>query len=340
MSTSVASVVSHFPSAENGFTTTTSGSVSSGATTVGLNSVAGYANGEIAVFVIDPSNASKQTFTGTIDTSGVQVTDVVWTAGSNTTHAVGATVVDYATATHISMMTKGLLVEHNQDGTHSSVTADDIVIADGGTLDVDTINEATSANGVTIDGLNIKDGALTTADSVDSTNIDFGGSGAGVWWEEIGRTTLGSAGDTISVTPIAARKWLAFKIAVQGTGGTISVAIRFNNDSGSNYAYMSSTNGGADSTTTSATSISLTSAVTYANFECSGFCTNIAAKEKLPELHRLIPNTAGAGTAPSSAFFVGKWANTSDQITRIDVLNLSGTGDFAIGSEVVVLGHD
>lgn len=159
MSTSVASVVSHFPSAENGFTTTTSGSVSSGATTVGLNSVAGYANGEVAVFVIDPSNASKQTFTGIIDTSGVQVTSVVWTAGSNTTHASGATVVDYATATHISMMTKGLLVQHKQDGTHAN------------TITTNTINENTAANGVTVDGLNLKDSKLNTNDSVVTTNI-------------------------------------------------------------------------------------------------------------------------------------------------------------------------
>lgn len=121
MATSVSSVVSHFPSAENGFTTTTSGSVSSGATTVGLNSVAGYANGEIVVFVIDPTDATKkQTFTGTIDTAGVQVTDVVWTAGTNQTHALGATVVDYATATHISMVSKGILVEHAQSGVHSA----------------------------------------------------------------------------------------------------------------------------------------------------------------------------------------------------------------------------
>lgn len=120
MSTSVLSVVSHFPSAENGFTTTTSGSVSSGAATVGLNSVAGYTNGEIVVFVIDPTDISKkQTFTGVIDTAGTQVTSVVWTAGTNQTHAAGATVVDYATATHISMITKGLLVEHAQTGLHT-----------------------------------------------------------------------------------------------------------------------------------------------------------------------------------------------------------------------------
>jgi len=146
MSTSVASVTNHFPSAENGFTTTTSGSVSSGATTVGLNSVAGYSNGEVAVFVIDPSNASKQTFTGTIDTSGVQVTGVKWTAGTNTTHAAGATVVDYATATHISMMTKGILVEHDQDGTHSDITATSIT-ATTGTFTNLTISGAATEEG-------------------------------------------------------------------------------------------------------------------------------------------------------------------------------------------------
>lgn len=110
MSTNVNTVTNHYPSPQNGFTTTTSGSVGSGAATVGLNSIAGYTNGQIIVLVIDPTDASKkQTFTGVVDTAGVQVTGVKWTAGTNQTHALGATVVDYATATHISMITKGLL---------------------------------------------------------------------------------------------------------------------------------------------------------------------------------------------------------------------------------------
>jgi len=117
MSTSVAAVVAHFPDAENGFTTTTSGSVASGATTVGLNSVAGYTNGQPAVFVIDPTDAvKKQTFTGIVDTGGSQITAVKWTAGTNQAHLLGATVVDYATATHIAMISKGILVHANQDG--------------------------------------------------------------------------------------------------------------------------------------------------------------------------------------------------------------------------------
>lgn len=116
----VTSVVSHFPSAKEGFTTTLNGTIASGATTVVLNSVSGYTNGATAVFVIDPTDATKkQAFTGIIDTAGVQVTNVVWTEGTNQTHTTGATVVDYWTATHMSMVTKGLLVEHAQTGLHT-----------------------------------------------------------------------------------------------------------------------------------------------------------------------------------------------------------------------------
>jgi len=143
MATNVGSVTNHFPRAQNGFTTTTAGSVASGATTVQLASVSGYTNGEPAVFVIDPTDATKkQTFTGIIDTSGVQVTSVVWTAGTNQTHALGATVVDYATATHISMMSKGIRVQHKLDGTHSAITADSVT-APTGTITALTVTTLT-----------------------------------------------------------------------------------------------------------------------------------------------------------------------------------------------------
>ena len=164
MSTSVSAVTSHFPDAENGFSTTTSGSVASGATTVGLNSTGGYTNGEPVVLVIDPTDATlKQTFTGIVDTAGVQITGVKWTAGTNTSHAAGATVVDYPAATHIAMISKGIKVEHNQDGTHSAVTATSV--------STDTISEDSVNAGVTVDGMNIKDSKLATNDSVVTANI-------------------------------------------------------------------------------------------------------------------------------------------------------------------------
>lgn len=132
MSTSVASVVSFFPDAENGFQTTLASTIASGAATVPLNSVASYTNGLPAVFVVDPTDPlKKQTFTGIIDTAGVQITSVVWTAGTNQTHTAGSTVVDYATATHIAMMSKGIGIEHKQAGTHSAITADSVTVATG-----------------------------------------------------------------------------------------------------------------------------------------------------------------------------------------------------------------
>lgn len=127
MTTNVTSVTKHFPSAEGNFSTTTSGATSPGASSVSLNSVAGYADGETVVFVIDPTDSTKkQVFTGTISTGTTSVTGVVWTSGTNQSHISGATVVDYATATHISMVSKGILVEHDQDGTHSGINADTV----------------------------------------------------------------------------------------------------------------------------------------------------------------------------------------------------------------------
>ena len=211
MSTSVSSVVSHFPSAENGFTTTTSGSVSSGATTVGLNSVAGYTNGEIVVFVIDPSNASKQTFTGVIDTSGVQVTSVVWTAGTNVTHLSGATVVDYATATHISMITKGLLVQHTQAGAHSAVTATSVAT---------TGDISSSAGKITTTAVDkLEDYGVPLSTYRANTMFDHVASG-GVWTGDAYASTRNASmtamvcyinGRRISISAVTARSFTASK---------------------------------------------------------------------------------------------------------------------------------
>lgn len=123
------SVTKYFPSAKEGFTTTLASSISSGATTVPLNSVTGYTNGDTIVLVVDPTDATKkQAFTGVVDTAGVQITGVVWTEGTNTAHSSGATVVDYATATHMAMTTKGILVHADQDGTLKAGAVDGTTI--------------------------------------------------------------------------------------------------------------------------------------------------------------------------------------------------------------------
>lgn len=117
----VSAATKFWPTAQEGFTTTLASTVSSGGTTVALNSVAGYVNGDTIVFVVDPTDVNKkQAFTGIVDTSGVQITGVIWTEGPNQTHTAGATVVDYETATAWALQAKGLKVSHSDDGTLKS----------------------------------------------------------------------------------------------------------------------------------------------------------------------------------------------------------------------------
>ena len=139
-------VSNHFSVAKEGFVTTTSSPVTSGATTVQLTSVAGYTNGDTVVLVIDANDVNKkQVFTGTVDTGGSQITNVVWTEGANTSHILGAPVIDYVTASHQSMTTKGLLVSHDQDGTLKAGAVDNAAV-----LATDVVETA-----------KIKDGAVT-----------------------------------------------------------------------------------------------------------------------------------------------------------------------------------
>lgn len=181
----------------------------------------------------------------------------------------------------------------------------------------------------------------------DDTNIDLDlvpkGSGIlrtnnrPIWWEELGRTTLGGAADSISVASLPARKYLQVRIALVHSG-SITGGIRFNNDSGSNYAYRASYNGAADSSGTSQSSLPIYSDASPAGLMVIDI-VNISASEKVAFTLLGLSGSAGAGNAPVRGEFLGKWANTSAQITRVDLIN-SGGGDFAAGSEVVVLGHD
>jgi len=110
------SVTKHFAKPKEGFITTLGSTISSGAVTVPLNSTSGLTNGDVFVGLIEPGQANQQCFTGTVDTSGNQITGVVWTTGNNVGHSAGVTIVDYVTSTTVGMISKGILLHANQDG--------------------------------------------------------------------------------------------------------------------------------------------------------------------------------------------------------------------------------
>lgn len=195
----VSTATKFFPTAKEGFTTTTSGSISSGATSVGLNSVSGLTNGATMVFVIDPTDSTKkQAFTGVIDTAGSQVTGVVWTEGTNVAHSSGATVVDYETATHWALYSKGLLVQHTQAGAHTAITN-----TSGLTTDTLTVTSGTTLPAGDIATADLADSAVATAkiadDAVTDAKLIYGKlrsrqGGSATDWSTAGTTTYDYSG--------------------------------------------------------------------------------------------------------------------------------------------------
>lgn len=111
------SVADFFPTPfENTITMTLGGTITPGATTVPVNGMGNYSNGQTVVFAVDPSLSTQQVFTGQV--SGANVVNVVWTEGVNVSHLSGANVIDYVSATSVGMISAGVQVEHTQTGHH------------------------------------------------------------------------------------------------------------------------------------------------------------------------------------------------------------------------------
>jgi hypothetical protein len=157
-------------------------------------------------------------------------------------------------------------------------------------------------------------------------------------WKELGRTTLGSAGDTISVTGLADKRYYMI-LSNNLASGSINSRDRINNDSGSNYAYRYSEDGASDGSGINKTSLTGGGTVTTPRFDVS-YWSNLSTKEKLGIRHTVLQSTAGAGNAPERNEAVNKWTNTSDAIDSYYVRNENSSGSFDTGSECVVLGWD
>ena len=116
--------------------------------------------------------------------------------------------------------------------------------------------------------------------------------------------------------------------------------MRFNNDTGSNYARRWSENGASDGTSVSQTACNIFGLTNSATGSFTNtFIVNNSANEKLLMSTGLNGGTATAGYAPNRGENVNKWANTSSQITEIDIINPE-SGNFDTGSILKVWGSD
>jgi hypothetical protein len=180
---------------------------------------------------------------------------------------------------------------------------------------------------------------LGLSNGLNTLHAAGGGAGGIGGWVELGRTTLGSSGDNISVSSLTDKRYYMLLCNTFPTGGDINNRWRMNSDTGSNYSRRKSSDGGADSTDVSQSDINVTSNGLSDPRLHIAYVANLSSKEKLLYNWEVRRSTAGAGTAPSRAETAGKWANTSNAINEF-IMNNSNTGSYDTGSEVVVLGWD
>lgn len=252
--------------------------------------------------------------TFSIDAVPVLGSDQVYPAGSTT-----QVFLPVSSSAHNDLI-DGLVVSHNQDGTLKAGAVDNAAVLASNVVETPKIKNA----------------------NVTATKIDWASTGAnaGIWWEEIGRTTLGTAGDTITVSGLPTRKHLRVIMVCSASGGTVDSSLRFNNDSGSNYrvSYTVSSAPGSNVDTGIVTQVPIETA-TVSSGEVQICTMDIVNVSTWGKQYKYETSTGVAASAVTWLSGYGKWANTSDPISRIDLTN-TGTGDFAIGSEIVVLGHN
>jgi len=162
-------------------------------------------------------------------------------------------------------------------------------------------------------------------------------------WVEVGRTTLGSAGNLVSVASLSDKRYymiLFDKIA----SGNAKSELRLNNDSsGTNgvdgkYSDRKSAYGGADTTRINQTNVRMDITPSFDDW-IVGYVSNLSSKEKLGLFHQANTGASGATGVPERFEIALKWANTSDAISRFDFVN-SDSGSYDTNSECVVLGWD
>ena len=162
------------------------------------------------------------------------------------------------------------------------------------------------------------------------------------FWQELASVDYdASTPDELVTGTIPAKKYLFVQAYINGTavGLQDNTSFRFNGDTGNNYTFRNSNDGAADTTVINYNYLRTLQSDTGNKSLSSTFIVNNSANEKLLISNAVKFTTAGGSTAPNRNDMVGKWTNTSSQITDIKYWQ-SGSGSFDTGSTLKVWGHD
>jgi hypothetical protein len=263
----------------------------------------------------------------------------------------GATDTTSTSTTSVVMQTTGTLgtdPRHFTVGYIANLTAKEKLclshaVSDAGATGAGTAPSRAENTGkwantsASLDEINLNESASSADFDVGSECVVLGWDPADThttnFWEELASVEW-SSGGTIDTGAFTAKKYLWVQVQFKGNSGLYT---RFNSDSGSNYAWRYSNNGSADTTQTSITGIHSNFGFDTNPHFLNMFIINNASNEKLVISHLVTQNTAGAGNVSSRSEAVHKWANTSSQITSMQLV--TGSGSFT-GGQIKVWGAD
>lgn len=222
-----------FTAAQRGYANSLNGSITAGSTIITVNDITGFANGDAVFLWLEPSSSNAELIYGIVNIATNQLTGCVrGIIGSAAGHSNGATIAQYVSSADHNSMRKGILVEHNEDGTHKGVTTDTLTVTSGTTLppgDIVAADLASSAvtsakiatNAVTADKLATSAillgyGASSTSNQTNAsatTMIAITGMSAAV--------TIPSGGRTVRITAYLPNAYNS----TPGTGGSNGVVL-------------------------------------------------------------------------------------------------------------------
>ena len=292
-----------------------------GATSINVASTSNWPADTGITFAIDEVdgngnriNGTYNIFRGTVG-SATQLANLTYVGGdANRNYSAGATTRVYILVSYAreNRLVDGLLVSHNQDGTLKAGAVD---------------NAAVLASNV-VETSKIKDANVTP--------IKLSTSPSGFGMQEIARTTLSTADDTITVNSIPVRDHIKILIGYIASGGTADASFRINNLSSAIYrmTYNVSPAISTGTDTGAVTSLPVESGVVASGVK--GYCVidmwNASGGRRIGNMVTVSDTTSVLAWLRGS-FII----DTSSQMTRFDLTN-AGTGDFGVGSEVIVLG--
>lgn len=157
-------------------------------------------------------------------------------------------------------------------------------------------------------------------------------------YEEIGRTTLGSAGNNISVASLPARNVLRIMLYAIPTGGTIQPDLTFNDVTSSTYKRYGQANFDSVFEQGNESRIRCSGALNMRVLILADI-TNYTSENKLASIDVTASATSSSNPDMTHLTIKGHW-NSTARISKINFSKGGGSGSYAAGSEIIVLGKN